>query len=447
MSDEPFFGFSSYHAALAATGGCIILAYWLPRWVSRREPTAAGMLILFGMLAFAVVPGLPQIPDPRTDPHPWEVVAELTVIIALFGTGLRIDNLSNLARWGPTIRLLAVVMPLTILAVAVMGHLLAGMTIAGALLLGAVMAPTDPVLAGDLQVGPPFEGGEHPVRFALTTEAALNDGLAFPFVYLGLVVAAQGLAIGEWGAEWLAWDVAWRILAGAVTGAVGGWVLGQVLFVLPRGATLADTACGVVALAGVLLCYGTTELVEGYGFIAVAVLGLTLRRVEAQHVYHRRLHDFTEAVEHALTALLLVALGAVLPALLGGLTLAGAAIALALVFVIRPLFGWLSLAGADIRGRDRWVVAFYGVRGVGSVYYLAYAAGKVEFWDEDRLWALVGLAILISTLLHGFTAGIVVEGLAHADSEEPGKTGVDAAPPSAGADLHRATREGKPRQD
>ncbi|AUM73990.1 cation:proton antiporter [Paracoccus jeotgali] len=415
MNAEPFFSFSGYHLALAAVGGAIILSYWLPRWVSRREPAASGLLILLGMLAFAVVPGVPDVPDPRIIPYPWEILAEITVIIALFGTGLRIDNLSSFTRWKPTIRLLAIAMPLTILSVAAMGHVIAGMTVAGAILLGAVLAPTDPVLAGDVQVGPPLEGGEHTVRFALTTEAALNDGLAFPFVYLGLTVAAQGLAVGNWGLSWLAQDGFWRITAGAAIGAAGGWALGQVLFVLPRGATLADTASGVVALAGVLLCYGTTELAEGYGFIAVAVMGLVLRRVEPRHTFHRRLHDFTLALEHSLTAVLLVALGAVLPTLLTGLTLAGAAIAVALIFVLRPAVGWLSLAGSQLRGRDRWVVAIYGVRGVGSIYYLAYASGKIEFWDEEPLWALVSFAILLSTLLHGFTAGIAMEGL----SREP----------------------------
>ena len=110
----------------------------------------------------------------------------------LFATGLRIDDLGGWRLWRPTVGLLAVTMPLTIAAVAVLGWALTGMTLAGALLLGAVLAPTDPVLAGDIQVGPPLEGREHPVRFALTTEAGLNDGLAFPFVYLALHVAAGG---------------------------------------------------------------------------------------------------------------------------------------------------------------------------------------------------------------------------------------------------------------
>ena len=411
MSDEPFFGLDGYHATLAALGAAVILAYWLPRFVSKREPAASGLLILFGLVAFALVPGIPDVPDPRDRPAPWELLSELTVIVALFGTGLRIDNLSSLTRWKPTIGLLAIAMPLTILAVALLGHALAGMTIAGAILLGAVMAPTDPVLAGDVQVGPPLEGGEHPVRFALTTEAGLNDGLAFPFVYLGLVVAARGFAPGEWGLDWLMRDVVYRIAMGAAMGWGLGWLLGQVLFAVPRGAVLADTASGIVALAGIVLIYGATELAEGYGFIAVAVAGLTLRRIEAEHAFHRRLHDFSEAIEHALTAVLLVALGGVLPALMADLDLVHAAIALALLLVVRPLSGWLSLAGTGLGGRDRAVVAFYGVRGIGSIYYLAYAAGHIEFVNEPQLWALVGFTILVSTLLHGFTAGIAMEGL------------------------------------
>jgi len=437
MNDAPFFSLDGYHVALAAIGGVVILAYWLPRFFTRREPAASGLLILLGMAAFAFVPGLPAIPDPRSAPYLWEVVAELTVIIALFATGLRIDDVFNRTLWGPAVRLLVVAMPLTILAVAVMGHVLAGLTVAGAILMGAVMAPTDPVLAGDVQVGPPQEGGEHPVRFALTTEAALNDGLAFPFVYLGLVVAAEGLAaeglvLDTWLIDWLARDVVWRIVVGTAMGAAGGWALGRILFVLPRGAALADTASGVVALAGVLLCYGTTELVEGYGFIAVAVAGLVVRRVETDHAFHRRLHDFTEAIEQALTAVLLVALGAVLPLLLQDLTLGLAMIAVALLVVVRPVAGWISLAGSRLHGRDRWVVAVYGVRGVGSIYYLAYAAGKIEFVDEGPLWALVSFTILLSTLGHGFTAGFALEGVSRRKEDR-----------NTGGDLAASTRESR----
>ena len=409
MSDEPFFEFSNYHVLLAAVGTSIVLAYWLPRFVSRREPAASGLLILFGLAAFAFVPNMPEMIDPRSDPLVWEQLSEMAVIVALFGTGLRIDRIGGFAQWRPTVQLLAIAMPLTILAVALLGFAVAGMTIAGAILLGAVLSPTDPVLAGDVQVGPPTEGGEHPVRFTLTTEAGLNDGLAFPFVYLGLIVAAQGFAPATWGWEWLARDVAYRILVGAGMGWLIGWLLGQVLFVIPRSAKLADTASGIVALAGVFLCYGFTELIEGYGFIAVAVAGLVLRRIEREHAFHRELHDFTEAIEHTLTEILLVMLGAALPLLFEALDLSHAVIALALLLIIRPAAGWLSLLGTGIKGRDRLVVAAFGVRGIGSIYYLAYAAGKIEFDNEPQIWALIAFTIFVSTILHGFTAGIAME--------------------------------------
>ncbi|WMS41504.1 cation:proton antiporter [Acuticoccus sp. MNP-M23] len=408
MSDS-FFGLDPYHVLIAAVGGVVILAYWLPRFASSREPAASGLLIVMAALVFSLLPGMPAALDPRESPKVWELASEIAVIAALFGTGIKIDNIRSLSRWRPTIMLLAVAMPLTILAVALLGHYMAGLTIAGAILLGAVLSPTDPVLAGDVQVGPPLAGGEHRVRFTLTAEAGLNDGLAFPFVYLGLIVAAQGFDPSAWGLEWLGRDVIYRIGVGSLLGAGFGWLLGQVLFIVPRKAPLADTVSGIVALAGVLLCYGGTELAEGYGFIAVFVMGLTLRRIERGHDFHRRLHDFTEAIEHAITAIILVGLGAAIPILFQDLTLVHVVIAVLLIFVVRPAAGWLSLAGTNVGGRNRAVIAIYGVRGVGSVYYLAYAQSHIEFVNEPQLWALVAFVILLSTMVHGLTAGMAME--------------------------------------
>jgi NhaP-type Na+/H+ or K+/H+ antiporter len=404
---------------MAAVGAGIMLAYWIPRFFSGREPAASSLLILGGLVFLPLVPGLPQAIDPREQGRIWELVSELAVIIALFGTGIRIDAVSSYRRWRPTVRLLAILMPLTIAAVALLGIALAGMTLAGALLLGAVLAPTDPVLASDVQVGPPTEGGEHPVRFALTAEAGLNDGLAFPFVYLALSVAAQGFAPGEWGAEWLLRDVLYRIAVGTVAGAAIGWLLGRLLFSVPRGNILADTSSGVVALAGVLLCYGATEMIEGYGFIAAFVCGLSLRRVEAEHAFHGLLHGFNESIEHALTAAILLMIGAVFPLLWPVLDWPHLLIGAALILVVRPAIGWLSLAGAGLVGRERAVVAAYGVRGIGSVYYLAYATSHIEFRDEAMLWATVAFTILLSTALHGLTAGQAVEHVTEKTGRKP----------------------------
>ena len=415
QTTEPFFGFAPYHIALAAVGAGIIVAFWVPRFFSGREPAASALLIVAGALIFTVLPGMPAAIDPRTAPTVWEYVSELAVIVALFGTGLRIDNLTSYRRWKPTMRMLVVAMPLTILAVALLGYWLAGMTLAGAILLGAVLAPTDPVLAGDVQVGPPTEGGEHPVRFALTTEAGLNDGLAFPFVYLALIIGAEGFAPNQLLFEWLPRDLVYRIGVGVASGAAIGWLLGKLLFSVPRGNALADTASGVLALAGVLLCYGATELVEGYGFIAAFVCGIVLRRAEEGHEFHTRLHNFSEAIEHALTAILLVLIGGILPLLWTELDWQHAAIALGLIFIVRPIAGWVSLLNTDLAIRERLVVAVYGVRGIGSIYYLGFASSHLELVNEGQLWATIALTILLSTIVHGLTAGIVVERVAGED--------------------------------
>ncbi len=411
MQHEPFFGLNSYHIALAVVGVIVIVARWLPRLISNREPAAAPLMIMFGAGAALLIPGLPSLPDPRQTPLVWELVSELTVIVALFGAGMRIDSLRPWRRWIPTFRMLGIAMPLTILAVALLGVGLAGLTVAAAILLGAVLAPTDPVLAADVQVGPPHEGLEHPVRFTLTTEAGLNDGLAFPFVYLGLIVAAEGLNPGIWALDWFLRDVVYRIVLGLAMGWLGGKALGYVLFSVPRGAVLAETGSGVIALAGVLLCYGSTELIEGYGFIAVAVLGLTLRRIEEEHRFHRQLHDFSESIEHALTALLLIALGSVMPILFVDLTWIHLAVAILLILVIRPLSGWIALSKTGLSSRDKAVVSVYGVRGIGSIYYLCYAGSHIEFVNEAQLWSLIALVILLSTILHGFTVGWAMDSL------------------------------------
>lgn len=404
---------SSYYLLFAALGIAIILAYWMPRFVSGREPAASALLIGLGAAAFALVPGMPPALNPLANPRAWETASELCVIVGLFGVGLTIDKLGGWRQWRATVRLLAVAMPLSIGVVMALGIGVAGMTLAGALLLGAVLAPTDPVLAGDVQVGRPTEGGEHPVRFALTTEAGLNDGLGFPFVHLALALAAVGTLSWTEAApilgDWLWRDVLYRITVGTAGGVAIGWLLGRVLFGWPAGNALAKTEAGVVALAGVLLAYGATELVSGYGFIAVFVAGLTLRRAETGHEFNTRLHSFTESIEHALTALLLVGLGAALPVLLPALDWAGAAIALALIFVVRPLIAWMALGGVLTSSRERAVVAFYGVRGVGSIYYLAYAGSHMDLINREELWAIVAFTVLLSTVVHGFTAGIAVE--------------------------------------
>lgn len=399
---DDFFGFTSYHILMAVTGAALLISWWLPMKLFRRPPAGSAILMLVGLGAALAFPGATSFLDPSDNPLIWEISAEIVVIIVLFATGLRIDNPGSLRTWRPTIGLLAITMPLTIAAVAVLGVELAGLTLAGALVLGAVLAPTDPVLAGDVQVGPPLEGREHPVRFTLTTEAGLNDGLAFPFVYLAIHVALAPQ--GGWFTDWLLLDVVYRIVVGTVLGAAIGWIVARLLFSGMGNQRLADAGPGSLALGAVLLGYGVVELAEGYGFIAAFVAGFVCRRGEAEHRVHQRLHVFSESVEQAVTAILLVLLGSLMPLLWDALDWRHTLIGFGLLLVIRPVAGWFGMLGSDLKGGARVVTAFYGVRGIGSVYYLGYAASHIEFENEQALWALVVYVIFASTVIHGLTA-------------------------------------------
>jgi NhaP-type Na+/H+ or K+/H+ antiporter len=405
------FGFDAYHILLVALGASLLLSYRLPHLFARRPPAATALLMVCGMAGSMLFPGIVSGIDPTVNPLIWELAAEIAVIVVLFATGLRIDNLGVLRLWSPTVRLLAITMPLTIAAVALLGWSIAGMTAGGAILLGAVLAPTDPVLAGDLQIGPPLEGKEHPVRFALTTEAGLNDGLAFPFVYLALHVAAEGTNPALWFSEWLAWDVLYRISVGTLLGIGIGWLLGRLLVSVPAWNSASATGPGVLVMAGVFLAYGLVELAEGYGFIAAFVAGVACRQVEARHRFHQQLHAFATSIEHAITAILLVLLGSVMPTLWPHLDWRLTLIGFGLILVIRPVAGMVGLLGSPLSLRARAIVAFYGVRGIGSLYYLGYASTHVEFIDEGQLWAVVAFTIFASTLIHGLTATATVEAL------------------------------------
>jgi NhaP-type Na+/H+ or K+/H+ antiporter len=398
-----------------AAGGAALLASLLPRLIDRLPLSMPMVFLGLGMVSFALLPGLPA-PDPLHNGEAVERVSELCVIVALFGAGLALDRPVGRRRWASTWRLLSVGMLLTTLGVAVLGWWWLGLGVASAVLLAGVLAPTDPVLASDVQVGeptavePPDDAEDEP-RFALTSEAGLNDGLAFPAVALAVSMALHGTAPAQWAAHWLLVDVGWRIAAGVVVGVAVGWLLGRLFFheqllFAGVGRPLADEMEGFVALAGVFIAYGVAEMIHGYGFVAVFVCACAVRASERSHGYHAVMHSFTDQVERLLTAGILLLLGgAIARGLLSGLGMAEVLLAAAVLLVVRPVAGWLSLLGSRVGPRDRWVIAFFGVRGIGSVYYLAYALNSAPFDDDgQRLWAVTGLVILASVFLHGATA-------------------------------------------
>jgi NhaP-type Na+/H+ or K+/H+ antiporter len=391
----------------------LLAAVVLPRVASGRAFSAPMVFVALGagvgLLPLPVTTtGQPQTSD---DLFAIEHLTELVVIVALFGVGLALDRPFGWRRWGSTWRLLGIAMPLTIGLVALAGWGLAGLAPAAALLLGAVLAPTDPVLASEVQVGAPSDEpeAEDEVRFSLTSEAGLNDGLAFPFVWAAVLLATDPVA--EWGLRWLAWELVGKVALGVAVGALVGWLLARLAF---RSSTpalrFAETADALVALAGVFVAYGLAELVGGYGFLAVFVAAVTLRAFERTHSYQHVLHAFVEQVERLLTLALLVLLGfALANGLLHDLTWAGAAVGLLLVLVVRPVSAWLSLARASaLLPAQRAAVAFFGVRGIGSFYYLSFALAAAAFAGGEQLWSIVGFTVTLSVVVHGVAAGPVM---------------------------------------
>lgn len=392
-----------YIVLISAAGLVILLTAWLPL-VLTRLPLSLPIACIFLGAFFVWVPitSLPVL-NPLESRGVTERLTEFIVIVALMGAGLKLDRPPGLHSWAVTWRLLGIAMPLTIIAVAFIAWSLLGLGLASALLLGAVLAPTDPVLASDVQVGPPRSGGEDEVRFALTSEAGLNDGMSFPFVYLAIALAAGGAALPELLAHWILVDVVWKLFAGVVIGWTTGRVLGSFTFGFPEAARLSQSRDGFVALGMTCLCYGITELAHGYGFIAVFVAAVTLRSVERDHEYHENLHAFAEQTERLLMMVLMVGFGAVLAegALFSILTWPIVAVALLIIFLARPMIGWLSLAGHREAKPQRAVIAFFGIRGLGSFYYLAFATGRADFDQSQTLWAVLFLVVLISILVHG----------------------------------------------
>jgi sodium/hydrogen antiporter len=404
---------SAYIVVLAGFGVVVLLTAWLPMVLKELPLSLPIFCVGLGALIFAF-PDLPGVM-----PHPGEQLAlaerltEFVVLISLMGAGLKIDRPFGWKRWKLTWRLLGISMPLTILALAWLGHALLGLGLAAAVLLAAALAPTDPVLASDVQVGPPGDREEDEVRFTLTSEAGLNDGLAFPFVLLGLAFAHEVSLTSL--AEWFVYAVVWKIAAGVGMGYFVGRTLGWLTFHLPNRAKLSRTGSGFVALGITCVAYGLTEIAHGYGFLAVFVAALSLRATQPEHEYHTRLHDFAEELERLLMMVLLVLLGGTMTGghLFAALTWEAVAFGLLALFVVRPLAGWIGLIGTEPPLGEKGAISFFGIRGLGSVYYLAYALNHARFDDAELLWSTAGFIILVSIVLHGITVTPAMRRLDH----------------------------------
>jgi NhaP-type Na+/H+ or K+/H+ antiporter len=410
--------------------GALLLGMGVTTGFIKRLPLTTAMI--YFVVGYAMDPAGISFAalDPVRRPGMLERIAEIAVIVSLFTAGLKLRAPFGAAhadrRWVAPVLLATAAMVLTVGAVTALGHWGLGLPFGAAVLLGGILAPTDPVLASDVQVEHAEDRDR--LRFALTGEAGLNDGTAFPFIMLGL--GLLGLHdLGAYGWKWLAVDVVWAVAAGVGVGAGLGWLVGRVVLRLRATRHERVGTDDLIVLGLIALSYGLALLVKGYGFLAVFAAGLALRRAEERHAEavgddrplaadvspgadapaqpHPSQAYMVEGALGATEQLDRIGVAGVL-LLLGGL-FTGRFVApdvwwfvIALFFLARPLAVWLTLrpgGGAPIQRR---LAMWFGVRGIGSLYYLTYAANHgLPAPLAERLTAITFTTVVASLVLHG----------------------------------------------
>lgn len=417
----------SFFGWMALAGGLLLFMALSSPWV-RRFPVSTSIIYLaFGL---AIGPfGLQLMRIDVRESFGWlEPMTEVAVVISLFVGGLKLRLPLRSDAWRAAYRLAAPVMVACIAGVALLAHVALGLDPALALLVGAILAPTDPVLAGAVTVNNAADHDQ--LRYGLSGEAGLNDGMAFPFVVLALLLLEHGGA-GSWTAQWLLHRVLWAIPAGLALGYFAGKGVGRVAIWL-RARHADDSApSDFLALALIALVYVGADAIGAWGFLAVFAAGVGLRRAEmravgseehppAEHlvapvmdadtlrepavaagVLVAETLSFGATVERLLEVLLVVGIGVSLPV---HWDVRAVPLALALLFVIRPLAAHAALVGTPTTPSQRWLMGWFGIRGIGSLYYLSYALNHGVVGASATAAAGLTMSVLaVSVVLHGIT--------------------------------------------
>ena len=373
------FKIEAYEFFLLAFGSIALLAATVPHILKNRPVTAPILYAVIGGILYFTGRNYEMVKvfnDLNVILH----LSEFVVIVALTGAGLKIKRPFSISSWTFALPLLLVTMPLTILATAFLGQWALGLAPATALLFGALISPTDPVLAADIQTTQPSKSDHSRTRLALTAEAGFNDGLAFPFTILAVYLVNKGFDFSQWGMDWFIVDVIYKITVGCAIGLGLGWLLFKVIFGLTAREKHSGISRGILSLALTLLPYALTEMVGGYGFIAVFVAACAFGNSEQHAEYMDSLHDFSEEIEHIFVALIFVIIGLYVVAFYEDLARWDVILtAVGIVFVIRPISGWLALSGSGLTIFEKFFLSFYGIRGIGSIFYLTYGLKAAKF--------------------------------------------------------------------
>jgi NhaP-type Na+/H+ or K+/H+ antiporter len=439
--------------------GSLLVLMALVSTVLRRLPLTTSILYLgLGMALGPWGVGLIRF-DALEHSAAMERLTELAVVISLFTAGLKMRIPFRDRRWWPPARLATLTMVLTIAAVTALGVYLLRLPLGAAVLLGAVLAPTDPVLASDVQVEHATDRDR--LRFSLTGEAGLNDGTAFPFVMLGLGLLGFH-ELGPSGARWFAVDLLWAAVAGLAIGWILGQVIGRVTLHLRAHHEHAVGYEDFLTLGLVALGYGVALLCHAYGFLAVFAAGLSLRHVEmgktgSERDPHQVIEDapgthaedlsvspeagpaymahavlgFSEQMERILEVTVVLILGALVGQ--ADWSLEVLAFVGLMLLLVRPAAVALTYHGAGTLGVHRPYVAWFGIRGIGSLYYLFYAMQHGVSGPLARELMGITLAVVaVSIVVHGVT---VTPLMRRYRESKPGKPRVSASLGEAQAEV------------
>lgn len=399
--------------------GLLLVVMTLTSSFIARVPLSSAILYL--AVGVGIGPsglGLLQL-DPLRHAPLLERLTEIAVLISLFTVGLKLELPLRDRRWRIPLQLATGSMLLTVGAIAVVGVGLLQLPWGAAVLLGAILAPTDPVLASDVQVSDP--GDRDRLRFGLTGEGGLNDGAAFPLVMLGLGWLSLH-DLGDAGRRWWTVDLLWAVLGGLAIGYALGALVGRAILYLRIRRREALGPDEFMVLGLIALSYGVALLCQAYGFLAVFAAGLALRRVAAQPTGHAPatqgdsagappearvsgyLMESVERFNAQLERIAEVAVVLVVGALLATVEFGAEVLWFVplLLGVIRPLSVYAGLWGAPVQRSQRRLIAWFGIRGIGSVYYLMYAITHgLPPALAERLLSLTLAVVVASMVLHG----------------------------------------------
>ncbi len=385
---------------------------FIPKLASRINISYALIYVILGALLYSLFPQFLPNPDPHQQPALVTHFTELIVIVSLMGAGIKLDRPFSFRTWKIPLRLVSITMLLCIGAITLLGISLLQFSLPSALLLAAALAPTDPVLAADVQVGPPHEKLRSESRFSLTAEAGLNDGMAFPFVWLAILLAIQQAGKEVNILEWFSYHLLYKIAVGTLIGWLCGKLTGFMVFKVSERWRLLKPTDGFIAISLTLFCYGFTEVAHGYGFVAVFIAAISFRHFEKGNKYHRELHSFTDQIERLLLSMLLLFFGgAITQGLLKDINWQIVVFACLFILMIRPLAAYLSLCWTPTQRKERLAISFLGIRGVGSIYYISFAMEEHFFAKQDYIWTTLAFTLMLSVAVHGLTAAPIMEQL------------------------------------